>query len=153
MEQVTRELLAVAVAVECVAAVARVARRVGPAPSEEAETSRHGEGDRHSVAVEAVVLLVRVHPDDREDDRQDGERREHDSDHDLADPSGVHMDPGATQLADAISRLAAASGTAWHGRCRPPGGGGGHCDREIVVAARTPSQRDRCPGRAMSRAR
>ena len=63
VERVARELLVdVAVPVERVAAAARVAGRVGAAATEEAQATRHREGDRHAVVVQAVVLLVRVHP-------------------------------------------------------------------------------------------
>ena len=139
MERVARELHAgVAVAVERVAAVARVARRVGAAPAEEAHAGRHGEGDRHAVVVQAVVLLVRVHPDHGEDDGQDGEGRQHDAEHDLADAPAVHLDAGAAELPDAVG------GIAWLGRCRPRSGGGRHRDRAIVVAA--PRGRPARPG-------
>jgi hypothetical protein len=55
--------------------------------------------------VEAVVLLVRVHPDNGEDDRQDGERDEHDPDDHPADPPAVHRHTGAAQLPDTIGGL------------------------------------------------
>ena len=107
------------------------------APAEEAHAARHGEGDRHAVIVQAVVLLVRVHADDGEDDGQDGERRQHDAEHDLTDAPAVHLDPGAAQLPDAVAGLAAALPAAVRG-------GGGHRDRAIVVAA--PRGRPARPG-------
>ena len=70
--------------------------------------------------MEAVVLLVRVHPDDGEDDREDGERRQHDAEGDPAHAPGVDLDPGAAQLPDAIVRWAR----------RSPAAGG----EEVVIA-------------------
>ena len=59
--------------------------------------------------MQAVVLLVRVHADDGEDDGQDGQRRQHDAEHHLTDAPAVHLDAGAAELPDAVGGLAARS--------------------------------------------
>ena len=106
MERVARELHAgVVLSVKGVGATTGVPRSVAAAAAEKAQASRHREGDRHAVVVEAVVLLVRVDPDNREDDRQNGERDEHDPDRHLADTPGVDGDAGTAELPDPISRL------------------------------------------------
>ena len=52
--------------------------------------------------METVVLLVRVHADDGEDDRQNGQRRQHDPERHLADTPAVHLDAGPAQLPDPL---------------------------------------------------
>ena len=90
----------VGLAVEGVGAVARVPRRVAPAAAEKPQAPRHREGDRHAVVVQAVVLLVRVDPDDGEDDDEDGERDEHDPERHLTDAPAVDRHAGAAELPD-----------------------------------------------------
>src|ERR1700735_1739221 len=107
VEGVAWELLGVALRVEGVGPVARVPRRVAPTAAEEAQAARHREGDGHSVVVQAVVLLVRVDPDNGEDDGENEERREHHADGHLAYTATVHRHTGAAQLADTIGGLLA----------------------------------------------
>ena len=92
----------IAVAVERVAAMARVARCVAAAAPEEAEAP----GDRHrhwdAAVVECVDLLVRVHRGDGKDDDQHEQGRGDQSDDDLPDAAAVELHVGSAQRADSL---------------------------------------------------
>jgi hypothetical protein len=129
VKRVARELLCVGLAVEGVGPVAGVPGRVAPAATEEAEAARHSEGHGDAVVVEAVVLLVRVDPDNGEDDRENEQRHEHDPDGHLTHAPAVHRHTGAPQLPDAIGGLDVGGIVVGGVVCRWGRLGGGHHDR------------------------
>src|SRR5258707_160091 len=76
------------------------------AATAEAQATRYREADGHAVVVQAVVLFVRVDPDNGEHDRENEERHEHDADGHLAHTTAVYRHTGAAQLPHAIGGLA-----------------------------------------------
>ena len=123
--------------VERVGPMARVPGCVAPTPSEEAETSGDGEGHGHAVVVQMIVLLVRVHADDGEDDGQNGEGGQHDPEGHLAHQAAVHRHAGPAQLTDSVQGLSVSGGigspVAVVVRGRGWSGGGRHCHRGMVA--------------------
>ena len=86
-------------AAERVGAAARVAGGVAPAPAEEPETARHGDGHPFPLGVQAVDLVVGVDPGDGEHHDEHRKGAENDAEKDLDEASGVELHGGAAQSA------------------------------------------------------